>query len=63
MRNEEEDFTILNDPRFLEIFQMVDRSIIGIKLDEERPFYKTMVVRKKKDGGTFSRELGGIPAG
>lgn len=58
MRNEEEDFTILNDPRFLEIFQMVDRSIIGIKLDEERPFYKTMVIRKKKDGGTFSRELG-----
>lgn len=58
MRNEEEDFAILNDPRFLEIFQMVDRSIIKIELDEERPFSKSIVIRRKKDGGTFSRELG-----
>lgn len=58
IKSEEGDFLILRDDRFLEIFQMVDRSIIGIKLDEERPFYKSMVIRKKKDGGTFSRELG-----
>ncbi len=58
IKSEEGDFLILKDDRFLEIFQMVDRSIIGIKLDEERPFYKSMVIRKKKDGGTLSRELG-----
>lgn len=57
MRNEEEDLRILHDERYLEIFQMIDSSIIAVQIDEEKPFSKTTVVRRKKDGGTFTREL------
>ncbi len=57
MRNEEEDLRILHDERYLEIFQMIDSSIIAVQIDEEKPFSKTTVVRKKKNGGTFTREL------
>lgn len=58
MRNEEEDLRILHDSRYLDIFKMIDYSIIDIKLDEEKPFSKTLVIRCKKDGSTFTRELG-----
>ncbi len=58
MRNEEADFRILHDSRFLEIFRMIDSSIDSIKLDKEHPFTKSVIVRTKKDGSRFSRELG-----
>ena len=58
MRNEEEDLRILHDSRYLDIFRMIDYSIIDFKLDEEKPFYKTLIIRRKKDGSTFTRELG-----
>ena len=58
MRNEDEDLRILHDSRYLDIFKMIDYSIIGFKLDEEKPFSKTLIIRRKKDGSTFSRELG-----
>lgn len=57
MKNEEDDLRILHDPKYLDIFRMVDYSIIDVKVDEEKPFSKTTIVRKKKDGNTFSREL------
>ncbi len=58
MRNEEADLRILHDSRYLDIFRMVDYSIVDFKLDEEKPFSKTLIIRRKKDGGTFARELG-----
>lgn len=58
MRNEEEDLRILHDSRYLDIFRMIDYSIIDVKLDEEKPFSKTLIIRRKKDGSTFTRELG-----
>lgn len=58
VRNEEEDLRILHDPRYLEIFRMVDYSIVDFQLDEERPFSKTLVIRRKTDGSTFAREIG-----
>lgn len=58
MRNEEDDLRILHDPRYLDIFRMVDYSIAGFKLDEEKPFSKTLIIRKRKNGNTFSTELG-----
>lgn len=58
MRNEEDDLQILHDPRYLDIFRMVDYSIVDFKLDEEKPFSKTLVIRKKENGDTFARELG-----
>ncbi len=57
MKNEEEDLQILHDSRYLDIFRMIDHSIIDFKVDEEKPFLKTMIVRQKKDGSTFTREL------
>lgn len=58
MRSEEDDLRVLRDPRYLDIFRMVDYSIVNFKLDEEKPFSKTLVIRKKQDGTTFARELG-----
>lgn len=57
IKNEDDDLRILHDSRYLDIFRMIDYSIIGLKVDEERPFSKTIIVRQKKDGGTFTREL------
>ncbi len=57
MKTEEEDLRILHDPRYLDIFRMVDYSIVDFKLDEEQPFSKTLIIRKKKDGGTFAKEI------
>lgn len=57
MRNEEEDINILSDPRYIEIFKLIDASIIGIDIDEEKPFTNSVVIRKKEDGSTFSQEL------
>ena len=57
VKNEEDDLRILNDPRYLDIFRMIDYSIINFKVDEEKPFSKTIIIRQKKDGGIFSREL------
>lgn len=58
MRSEEDDLRVLRDARYLDIFKMVDYSIVDFKLDEEKPFSKTLVIRKKQDGTTFVRELG-----
>lgn len=58
MRSEEDDLRVLRDSKYLDIFRMVDYSIVNFKLDEEKPFSKTLVIRKKKDGTTFARELG-----
>ena len=53
----EDDLRILQDERYLNIFKMVDYSIDSFKLDEEKPFAKTLIIRKKSDGSTFAREL------
>ncbi len=58
MRNEDEDLQILYDPRFLDIFRLIDYSIKEIVVDEDHPFTKSMIIRKKRDNNTFSRELG-----
>ena len=57
MKNEDDDLRILHDSRYLDIFRMIDYSIVDFKVDEERPFSKTIIVRQKEDGGTFAREL------
>lgn len=57
MRSEDEDFSVLNDSRYLEIFKMIDSSIVGIEIDNDEPFTKSLIIRKKENGDTFSREL------
>lgn len=57
IKKAEEDVRILKDKRYLEIFKLIDYSIVDIDVDEERPYEKTFVIRKKEDGSLFSREI------
>lgn len=63
MQAEEEDLRILKDSRYLEIFRMIDYSIVDLKIDDEKPFSKTLVVRKRADGTVFVRELASDSSG
>ena len=56
-RCEEDDISILKDERYLDILKMVDYSIAAIEIDDEKPYSKTKIKRKKEDGNYFSREL------
>lgn len=51
------DIRILEDEKYLEIFRMVDYSICDIELDKEKPYSKTMIIRKGENGNCFKREL------
>ncbi len=54
---QDEDIHILEDEKYLEIFRMVDYSICGIELDKEKPYSKTIIIRKGENGKCFRREL------
>ncbi len=51
------DIHILEDEKYLEIFCMVDYSICSIELDKEKPYSKTIIIRKDENGNYFRREL------
>ena len=51
------DMKILEDERYLEIFRMVDYSICGIEVDKEKPYSKTIIIRKDENENYFRREL------
>lgn len=53
----ENDLEILKDERYLEIFRMVDYSICGLELDEERPYSKSVIIRKNAEGDIFRQKL------
>lgn len=55
--SEEEDKDIVKDPRFLEILRMIDYSISKIEINDEDLYGKTIIVRKKKNGKVFKREI------
>lgn len=57
IKRQETDFQILKTDKYLEIFRMVDYSICGIEVDEEKPFSKTMIIRKDASGNEYRREL------
>lgn len=57
LMKEQDDLKILKDPRYFEIFQLIDYSIKKIEINPEDPFMKTKIYRKGKDGRFFSREL------
>ena len=56
-KDTERELQILRDPRYLEVFRMVDYSISGIQVDEEQPYTKTLIERKRPDGSIMTREL------
>lgn len=51
------DMRILEDEKYLQIFRMVDYSICGIQIDKEKPYSKTIIIRKDENGNEFKREL------
>ena len=53
----DEDIRVLKDPRFLEIFRMVDYSICSIEVDNDKPYGKSLIIRKDADGNEIRREL------
>ena len=57
MEEDEEDLKIMKKDTFLEIFSMVDSSIIEIEVNEEKPFEKTMITRKTINGERFKIEI------
>ncbi|HAU84451.1 MAG TPA: ATP-binding protein [Lachnospiraceae bacterium] len=64
IQKQEEDLEILQDERFIEIFQLVDPSIIKLKIDEEEPFKDSIVIRRSENGKEYrtrmSKESSGI---
>lgn len=53
----DEDIKVMKDPRFMEIFRMVDYSICAIEVDNDKPYGKSLIVRKDADGHELRREL------
>ena len=53
----DEDIKVMKDPRFLEIFRMVDYSIYSIEVDNDKPYGKSLIIRKDADGNEIRREL------
>ncbi len=53
----DEDIKVLNDPHFLEIFRMVDYSICGVVVDTDKPYGKSLIIRRDADGNEIRREL------
>ena len=53
----EDDISVMKDPRFMEIFRMVDYSICGIEVDKDKPYGKSLIIRKDSEGNEIRREL------
>lgn len=57
MSKDENDLKIIKSKEFLEIFSLVDSSIIDIKIDEEDPFRESKIIRRRKDDTELSINL------
>ena len=57
LMNKDEDIKVMSDPRFIDIFRMVDYSISGVEVDNDKPYGKSLVIRKDFDGNEIRREL------
>lgn len=47
----------LRDPRYFEIFRLVDGSISAVELNLDSPFSKSVLVRSARDGKTYRRTM------
>jgi AAA15 family ATPase/GTPase len=57
VKKQENDLAIIQDERYLDIFRMVDYSICGVAVDIEKPYSKSLIIRKDAEGNKYSREL------
>lgn len=57
LEKNEEELRILKKEEFLDIFSLVDPSIIDIKIDEKAPFEDSKIIRIRRDGKRFNIKL------
>ena len=57
IQKSEKDLEILDTKEFLDIFSIIDSSIVGISIDEKEPFSDSYIIRKKGDGRQFRIKL------
>ena len=55
--SKDEDIKVMRDSRFIDIFRMVDYSICSIEVDNDKPYGKSLIIRKDADGNEIRREL------
>lgn len=48
----DEDMTILKTFEFLDIVKLADSAIIGIEIDNDKPYFNSYIIRKDVDGNT-----------
>lgn len=53
----EYNLEIISDGSFLEIFRLVDQSIVKIEVDEKEPFKDTKIMRERSDGSLLESKL------
>lgn len=53
----EQTLDILASPQFLELFRLVDPTIVGIKVDEKEPYKETRIIRMTENREEFSMAL------
>ena len=53
----EDLWEILQDPKYFEIFNLVDRSIVEVRLDKDRPFEDSVLVRRSVSGDVYERAI------
>lgn len=63
MQQEEENLEILKKDTFMEIFRLVDPSIIGIEIDEEKPFLDSIIVREGENDKQYRTKLNAESSG
>lgn len=54
---DEDDRRVLEDKRYLEIFRLIDSSVVAIELDEEKLFQDSVIVRQDAQGNLYKRKL------
>lgn len=54
---EDEIKEILTDSKYFDIFKLVDKSIIDIRIDPDRPFKDSILVRRTNDGCLYERPI------
>lgn len=57
LKENENKLQILHDSSFLEIFRLVDSSIINIDIDDQEPFKDTKIIRKRSDDSELITKL------
>lgn len=49
--------SIMKTPEFVEIFKMVDSSIVGVEIDDDFPLLKSIIKRRRLDGSISKRQI------